>query len=71
MQLLQYTGWIHRLGQNKPCHVVKFAFRNSYESNIIELHREVLAGRITIVDGFVPPSAMKILAKGLTVELDR
>ena len=59
------AGRIHRLGQNKACHVVKFVFNKSYESNIIDIHREILAGRISIVDGFVPPTAMGILARGL------
>jgi SNF2 family DNA or RNA helicase len=62
---VQAAGRIHRLGQDKPCHVVKYAFQNSYESNIIKLHKEILEGRISIVDGFVPPEAMTILANGL------
>ncbi|KAL9189332.1 hypothetical protein ACHAXT_011822 [Thalassiosira profunda] len=62
---VQAAGRIHRLGQDKPCHVVKYAFRNSYESNVLRLHTEILAGRIAIVDGFVPPEAMRILAEGL------
>jgi len=62
---VQAAGRIHRLGQNKPCHVVKFAFKNSYEENVIELHKKILAGEIAIVDQFVPSEAMKILAKGI------
>ena len=62
---VQAAGRIHRLGQNKPCRVIKFAFKNSYESNIIELHKKILAGEIAIVDGFIPPEGMRILAKGL------
>ena len=62
---VQAAGRIHRLGQNKPCHVIKFAFKNSYESNVIELHKKILAGEIAIVDGFIPPEGMRILAKGL------
>ena len=65
---VQAAGRIHRLGQDKPCHVVKFAFRNSYEANIIELHKKIVAGTVSIVDGFVPPAAMKILANGLRFE---
>ena len=56
---------LYTSGQNKPCHVVRFAFKNSYESNILELHEEILGGRIAIVDGFVPPAAMKILSEGI------
>ena len=62
---VQAAGRIHRLGQNKPCHVVKFAFKKSYEENVIELHKKILAGKLSIVDGFIPSEAMKILAKGL------
>mmetsp|Transcript_4648 Transcript_4648/g.10520 ORF Transcript_4648/g.10520 Transcript_4648/m.10520 type:complete len:946 (-) Transcript_4648:127-2964(-) len=66
---VQAAGRIHRLGQTKNCHVVKFAFNNSYESNTIELHKKIVAGNVSIVDGFVPPEAMKILAKGLRFKL--
>jgi SNF2 family DNA or RNA helicase len=62
---VQAAGRIHRLGQDKPCHVVKFAFNNSYESNVIDLHTEINAGRISIIDGFVPPEAWRILTRGL------
>lgn len=62
---VQAAGRIHRLGQNKPCHVVKFVFRNSYENNTIALHQEISSGRVTIVDGWLPPQAMKILGRGI------
>ena len=62
---VQAAGRIHRLGQNKPCHVVKFAFKKSYEENVIKLHKKILAGKVSIVDGFVTSEAMKILADGL------
>ena len=62
---VQAAGRIHRLGQNKPCHVVKFAFEKTYEANVIELHKKILAGEIAIIDGFIPSEAMRILAKGI------
>ena len=62
---VQAAGRIHRLGQNKPCHVVKFVFRNSYEENVVELHKKILVGDVSIVDGFVPPEAVTILSTGL------
>ena len=62
---VQAAGRIHRLGQDKPCHVVKFAFKNSYEENVLKLHKEILAGRMELVNGFVAHDAMKILAKGI------
>lgn len=58
-------GRIHRLGQDKPCHVTKFAFKDSYEENVIKLHKKILDGKIAIVDGFIPPEGIKILGKGL------
>lgn len=68
LYFLSFAGRIHRLGQNKPCTVVKFAFRDSAEANIIALHKKIAAGKISIFDGFIPPEAMKILAKGLRYE---
>jgi len=62
---VQAAGRIHRLGQDKPCHVVRFAFKNSYEANTIGLHKKIVAGKISIVDGFIPHEAMKILSKGI------
>ena len=62
MDILYFSsGRIHRLGQDNACHVVKFAFKSS----LIKLREEILAGRISIVDGFVPPEAIRILAQGL------
>jgi SNF2 family DNA or RNA helicase len=62
---VQAAGRIHRLGQDKPCRVIKFAFKNSYEANILKLHKEIVAGRMELVNGFVPPKAMKILAEDI------
>lgn len=45
--------------------MTKFAFKNSYEENVIKLHKEIIDGKIAIVDGFIPSKGMKILAKGL------
>jgi len=63
--LSSLAGRIHRLGQTKQCHVVKFVFEKSYEENIIKLHKKIASGSISIVDGFIPAEAMKILAKGI------
>ena len=62
---VQAAGRIHRLGQDKPCHVVKFVFRNSYEANTLVLHEHIRTGKITLVDGYVPSEGMKILARGI------
>ncbi len=47
-----------------PC-CLTFAFKNSYEANVSKLHKEILAGRMELVNGFVAHDAMKILAKGI------
>ena len=35
------------------------------DGGTIKLHKKILAGEISIVDGFLPSEAMKILAQGL------
>jgi len=62
---LQAAGRIHRLGQTKSVQVIRYAFRNSPEENIVRLHKEIVAGRVSITDGLVPPAAIKILSRGL------
>ena len=58
---VQAAGRIHRLGQTKDVLVKRFAFRNSLEDNIIQLHAAIKAGTIPIVDGHIPPRGMRIL----------
>jgi hypothetical protein len=62
---VQAAGRIHRLGQTKHVHVKKLIFKNTVEANIVDLHKEIMAGRISIANGFVPPKEVKILAKGV------
>ena len=62
---VQAAGRIHRLGQTKAVQVKKLVFRNCIESNIVDLHKEIAAGRITVSDGFFPPEAVKILVKNI------
>jgi non-specific serine/threonine protein kinase len=63
---IQAAGRIHRLGQDRPVEVKKYVFRYSVEANIVTLHQEIAAGRISLRDGsFLPPEAMKILTKGV------
>lgn len=62
---VQAAGRIHRLGQTKPVHVIRYAFKNSPQHNITKLHQEVVAGRVSITDGHVPPKAIKILSAGI------
>lgn len=61
---VQAAGRIHRLGQNKAVQCIKFVFRNSVESNIVDLHDEIAAGNISIANGHFPPEAVHILARG-------
>jgi hypothetical protein len=44
-------------------------FKNSYEENITKLHKQIEEGKVSIVDQFVPPKAMHILAEGLEVRM--
>jgi SWI/SNF-related matrix-associated actin-dependent regulator of chromatin subfamily A3 len=63
---VQAAGRIHRLGQNKAVECVKFVFSNFVELNIVDLHNEVAAGRISIANnGFFPREAVQILARGI------
>jgi len=61
----QAAGRIDRLGQNKSVEVIRYVFKDSYEANILDLHREILEGRITMSDSFVPSEAIAILSKGI------
>jgi len=65
---IQAAGRIHRLGQTKAVQVKRLVFRNSVESNIIDLHQEIATGRISISDGFFPPEAVKILANNVRIK---
>ena len=67
---VQAAGRIHRLGQDKPCHVVKFAFKNSYEANILKLHEKIGKGKLQIVDGRVEKKALEILAKAKIIQYE-
>lgn len=67
---VQAAGHIHCLGQTKAVQVKKLVFRNCIESNIVDLHREIAAGRISVSDGFYPPKAMKILTKNVCTKAD-
>ena len=66
---VQAAGRIHRLGQTKAVHVKKFVFKNSIESNIVDLHKEIVEGRISITNAFVPPPGVKILSKNIPGQL--
>lgn len=41
----------------------KFAFKESLEESIVELHGEISKGKIAIKNGAIPPHGLKLLAK--------
>jgi SWI/SNF-related matrix-associated actin-dependent regulator of chromatin subfamily A3 len=55
----QMAGRIHRLGQTKDVLIKRFAFRQSIEATLCEMHDEIRAGRVVIADGTLPASAVK------------
>jgi SNF2 family DNA or RNA helicase len=62
---VQAAGRIHRLGQTKDVEVRKLIYADTHESNMLEFHKEVLAGRITIqADGKVPAAGVKLILRG-------
>jgi len=58
-QEVQACGRIHRLGQEKDCFVKRFAFRDSIEEAVVNLHEKIKAKEITVVDGKVDEKASK------------
>jgi len=57
----QAAGRVHRLGQTNPVVVKRFLYKRTVEDRIGRMHREIKAGRIRIVDGYLPPLALKLL----------
>ena len=62
----QALGRIHRMGQQRNVKMKKFVYADSVESNIVELHKEIEAGRIEIRSNHVPANAVKVLSAGLS-----
>ena len=58
---VQAAGRIHRLGQTKDVVTKRFAFRDSVDESICELHEKVRAGTTRILDGFFDASVCKQL----------
>lgn len=59
----QAAGRIHRLGQLNEVHIHKYAFKNSLDEAIIELHAKIATGEVTMRDGKFPPEALAIFRK--------
>ena len=59
----QAAGRIHRLGQQSEVHIHKYAFKNSLDEAIIELHAKIAAGEVTMRDGKFPKEALAIFRR--------
>ena len=62
-QEVQAAGRIHRLGQDKEVLVKRFAFRNSIEEAVLDLHAKIASGEIVMVDGKFPKEAKDLFKK--------
>ena len=58
---VQAAGRIHRLGQTKEVFVKKFCYKDSIDGAIVELHKQLSAGTLSIVDNMFPVGALRIL----------
>jgi SWI/SNF-related matrix-associated actin-dependent regulator of chromatin subfamily A3 len=59
---IQAAGRIHRLGQLRDVFVKRFAFRESYEERVCQLHDEIRAGKaVAVVNGKVSAATIKKL----------
>ena len=58
-QEIQACGRIHRLGQEQDCYIRRFAFKDSIEEAVIELHDRIKAGTVKVVDGKVDETASR------------
>ena len=58
-QEIQACGRIHRLGQEQDCYIRRFAFKDSIEEAVIELHDNIKAGTVKVVDGQVDNTASR------------
>lgn len=58
---LQAAGRIHRLGQTKEVFVKKLCYRDSIDGAIVELHKKIKSGKVSIVDNLFPVAALRIL----------
>lgn len=57
----QAAGRIRRLGQTKGVLIKRFAFRDSLDSKICELHAAIKRGDIKVVDGTIPAKGVRLL----------
>ena len=60
---MQAAGRIHRLGQTKEVLIKRFAFRNTIEHAIVDLHEEIKAKRVVAGAGKDDPVVKSVLRK--------
>ena len=60
---LQAAGRIHRLGQTKEVLIKRFAFRNTIEHAIVDLHEEIKAKRLKAGAGNSDPVVQQVFKK--------
>jgi superfamily II DNA or RNA helicase len=63
---IQAMGRIHRIGQTRDVELKKFVFQDSVEANIVVLHKEIEARRVSMSKNMVPATAVKILTRGIS-----
>jgi hypothetical protein len=58
---IQAAGRVHRLGQLKDVHIVRFAYKQTIEDAICELHDKIRSNEIQIIDGTYSTRALRLL----------
>jgi len=62
-QEVQAAGRIHRLGQTKEVLIKRFAFKNSIEEAVLDLHAKIKDGSVVMTDGQFPEEAVDLFKK--------
>ncbi len=58
---VQAAGRIHRLGQTKDVFMKRFCYKDSIDGAIVELHKRIKSGSLSIVDNTFPVQALSLL----------
>ena len=59
---VQMAGRIHRLGQTKDVLIKRLCYKNSLDTAIDQMHKEVVAGKIRVLNGKIPASGVRMLS---------
>lgn len=65
---VQMAGRIHRLGQTKDVHIIRYVMAETVEHNICRLHDAIRAGRLSVANGMLPAAGVQILAASTSEE---